>query len=46
MKQNKIIVAVSPDDKARRLIIQRLLVRLKFAVTPCGRRQVNPAECA
>jgi len=34
MKQNKIIVAVSPDDKARRLIIQRLLVRLKFAVTP------------
>lgn len=34
MKQNKIFVAISPDDQARRLIMQRLLVRLKFAVTP------------
>lgn len=34
MKQNKIIVAVAADDKVRRAIIQRILVELKFAITP------------
>ncbi|HBB00718.1 MAG: hypothetical protein A2W86_11745 [Bacteroidetes bacterium GWD2_45_23] len=34
MKQNKIIVAVHPDEQVRRKIIQRILVKLSFANTP------------
>ena len=34
MKQNKIIVAVHPDEQVRRKIIQRILMKLSFAVTP------------
>lgn len=34
MKQNKILVAIASDDKERRAIIQRLLVKLNFALTP------------
>lgn len=34
MKHNKIIVAVHPDEQVRRKIIQRILVRSNFAVTP------------
>lgn len=34
MKQNKIIVAVHQDEQVRRKIIQRILVRLNFAITP------------
>lgn len=34
MKQNKIIVAVHPDEQVRRRIIQRILVKLSFANTP------------
>lgn len=33
MKQNKIIVAVHPDEGERRRIIQRTMVRLGFAST-------------
>lgn len=33
MKQNKIIVAIHPDEQVRRKIIQRILVRLNFAIT-------------
>ena len=34
MKQNKIIVAVHPDEQVRRKIIQRILVMLNFARVP------------
>ncbi len=34
MKQNKLIVAVAPDDRTRQRIIQRILVELNFAYTP------------
>ncbi len=34
MKSNKILVAISTDDQERRAIIQRLLVKLNFALTP------------
>jgi len=34
MKQNKLIVAVAPDDRTRKRIIQRILMELNFAYTP------------
>ena len=34
MKHNKIIVCVSTDDMERRAMIQRLIIKLGFAITP------------
>lgn len=33
-KQNKIIVCVSTDDMERRAMVQRLIIKLGFALTP------------
>ena len=43
-KQNKIIVAVSQDDRLRYNMIQQIVVRLGFALTPSDAQKIIQSD--